>query len=127
MLSKLVALGPPWTLLKLGLDPALVFSTLGPQDFTLKWGLSFPAETHHHITFYRKQNRSRVPEFSFLFPVEPLSIESLSELADLSEMSEGGPPEIAVAAFRDVKLIFSASNSIGPEKITFSILKELIL
>ena len=40
-------------------------------------------------------------------------------------MSEGGPPEIAVAAFRDVKLIFSASNSIGPEKITFLILKEL--
>jgi len=60
------------------------------------------------LLFFKK------PEFSFLLPVEPLSMESLSEFADLSEMSEGGPPEIAVAAFRDVRLIFSASNSMGP-------------
>ena len=119
MLSKLVAFGPPWTLLKPGLDTAFELSTLGPHDFTLRWGLSFPVETHHHKCVIQKQNFSTVPELSLLFPIGPFSVESLSELADLSEISDGGPPEIAVAAFRDVKLMFSASNSIGPKNEDF--------
>lgn len=39
---------------------------------------------------------------------------SLSELADRSEMSLGGPPEMAVAALSEVREMFSASNSIAP-------------
>ena len=40
----------------------------------------------------------------------------LSELADLSEMSDGGPgpPGMELAAFRELKLTVSASNSMGP-------------
>ena len=64
---------------------------------------------------YIKRILHNLPVDSFLAADWALS-DPLSELADLSDMSDGGPgpPGMELAAFSEVRLTFSASNSIGP-------------
>jgi len=72
---------------------------------------SFPPLLFFFFAFRLLIGFFRNPPDSFFIAREPEGV-ALSEFADLSDMSDGGP--VGRTAFKDESEMFSASNSTGP-------------